>query len=107
EIDRDETFAEQSVSRTMSAVVVPRRQLHRQVHQTQLFVGGDLAPDAGVPGIRPRILFPRVVPELARLGNRMEDPQTLAGPHVVAAHVPFLVAAAFRVAARLVRGADD
>src|SRR4029077_13578948 len=107
EIDGDETFAEQAVSRTMPAVVVTGRQLHREVHQTQLLVGGDLAPDPGIPGIRPGIFFPGVVAELARLGNRVEDPQPLAGPYVEAADVAFFVTTAFRIGARLVRGADD
>ena len=50
---------------------------------------------------------PRVGAEFARLRNRVEDPEPLAGAHVEPAHVPLLVGLALRHAAFGVRGADD
>src|SRR5262249_1540326 len=43
-------------------------------------------PHAGVAVDRPRLFFPRVVPELAGTRNGVERPQQLAAPHVPRAH---------------------
>ena len=53
DVDGDQRFAEQAVSRAMPAVVVPSRQLDGQVHEAQLFVGAHLRPDTGIAGVRP------------------------------------------------------
>src|SRR5262249_33744431 len=47
----------------------------RPYHGVELLVDRDLSPDAGVPRVRPRVFFPGVVAKLARLRNRVEDPQ--------------------------------
>ncbi len=91
----------------MAAVVVARRQLDRQVGHVELFVDRNLSPDAGVAGVDPGFLFPRVVAELAQLGNRVENPQALAGLDVEAADVALLVLLALGRASRHVRGAHD
>ena len=100
QIDRDEAFAEQIVAGTMAAVVVAGRQLDRQIGQAELFVDADLRPHAGVAGVRPRVVLPGVVAELAGLGNRVEDPQPLAGAHVEAADVALDVASCSSVRRR-------
>src|SRR5262245_23904042 len=82
EIDRHEALAEQIVAGTMPAVEVGRRRLDRQIHQTRLRVRRDLRPNARVPVERPRILFPRVVAELAWPRNRVELPDLLSGPDI-------------------------
>src|SRR5262249_11055601 len=66
-----------------------------------------LSPDAGVAGVRPRILFPGIVAEFARPWNRVENPETLPGLRVVTANVALLVRLAARRSARQVRRADD
>ena len=91
----------------MAAVVVAGRQLDRQIRHPQFFVDRDLPPDAGVAGVRPRVVHPGVVAELARPRNRVEDPQPLAGLDVEPADVALLVGLAARHAAGQVRGADD
>ena len=63
--------------------------------------------DAGVAGVGPRIVQPGVVAEFARLRDRVEDPEALAGPHVESADVALHVGLARGDAARFVRGADD
>ena len=83
------------------------RVLGREIHAVQLFIDRDRRPVAGVAGVGPRIVFPRVVAELARLRNRVEDPQALAGAHVVAADVALDVLLRARRAAGEVSGADD
>src|SRR6185295_11687369 len=64
-------------------------------------------PHAGVAGVRPRILLPRVVAVLAGERNRVEDPETLSGARVVTADETFLVNAALRLSAGQMRRADD
>ena len=80
QIDGDEALAEQIVAGPMAAEVVAGRNLDRQVRDAELFVDGHLRPDAGVAGVGPRVLQPRVVAELAGLRNGVEDPEPLAGP---------------------------
>src|SRR5947209_6539243 len=94
QIDRDEALAEETVAGPMAAVIVAGRKFHRQIGEAELFIDGNLPPHAGVAGVGPRILFPGVVAEFARTGNRMEDPKALAGVYVEPAHVALLVAAA-------------
>src|SRR6185295_18221914 len=62
---------------------------NREVHEAGIFIGGDLRPDAGVAVEGPRVLFPRVVAELARTRNRVPRPDPASGPHVERTHNPF------------------
>jgi hypothetical protein len=107
QIDGDETFGEQVVSGPRAAVVVMRRQLHGQVRHPELEVDGDLRPHAGVAGIGPRVLFPRLGANLPRFGNGLEHPQPLARSHVERAHATLHVRSAARVGAGLEGGADE
>ena len=91
----------------MAAVVVAGRHLGRQVDEAELLVDAHLPPDAVVAGVLLGPLLPGVVAELARLRDGVEDPEPLAGAHVVAADVALVVAPAHRAAALGVRGADD
>ena len=106
-IDRDDRFGEQVVSRPVPAVVVAGRQLHGEIDQAELLVRAHLRPHARVARVRPGIAEPRVVAELVRLRDRVEDPQPLASPHVVAADVPLDVGPAARRSAGCVHGPDD
>src|SRR5271165_1511020 len=91
----------------MRAEVVARWQFDREIDQVELFVGGDLSPDASVAGVGPGIVQPGLDSEFAGLRDGVKDPQTFSGVYVVAANVAFDVLVAFRNAAGAMRGADD
>ena len=84
----------------MAAEVVAGRIFDRQVGDAEILVDGDLRPHAGVAGVLPRLLEPRVVAEFAGLRNGVEDPQPLAGARVVAADVALGVLHAARAPCR-------
>ena len=88
-------------------IVVAGAVFGREVHAIELFVDRDGRPVAGVARVRPRVVFPRVVAELAGLRNGVEDPQALAGAHVVAANVSLDVFFRARRAAGKMCGAND
>src|SRR5262245_54655986 len=78
-IKANQAFAEQTVARTMAAVVVVCRRAEWQVHVTERFVDGDHRPDVGVPGVVGRPVLPGVMTELAGLRHGVKGPQLLAG----------------------------
>src|SRR6516165_5343884 len=92
----DQAFPEQAVSGTMSAIIIARRELYWKISQTELRIDRDLAPHTGVSGIRPGIVQPGIDSELPRLGDCMEDPETLAGASVESTDVTFDVGLALR-----------
>ena len=77
-IDRNDGVRIQVVARTVAAVKIRRRIFDREVHEAEIFIDGNLSPDARVARVNPRLFFPGVVPELALLRNRVEDPEPLA-----------------------------
>ena len=107
QVDGHDAFAEQAVAVTVPAVPVVGRLLHRQENQLVLKVHADLRPHARVARIGGRIAFPGIRTVLAFHRDRVEDPQALAGAHVVAANVAFLVAHAYGARPDQVRGADN
>src|SRR5262249_46746191 len=107
EVDRDNRFAEQIRTRTMTAVIIARRQLDGQICEPQLFIDADLAPDSRIARVLGRILFPGVVSELAWLRNGVEDPQPLPRASVECAHITLHIRLAARNSARPVRRAHD
>ena len=84
QIDANQAVGEQIVARPMSAILIRRRIFHRQIDQAEIFIHGDLRPDAGVAVDFGRVVQPGVVAELARFRNRVELPKLLAGPDVEA-----------------------
>ena len=100
QIDGDETLGEEIVAGTMAAEIIAGRFFDGQVGDAEILVDGHLRPDAGVAGVLPRLLQPRVVAELAGLRNGVEDPQPLARAGVVAADVALGVLHAARRRAR-------
>src|SRR5207247_10108001 len=103
----DEAVAVQIVAGTMAAVQIRRRILDRQIHEAELFVDGDLRPDARVSVDRPRFFFPGIVAELARARDRVEGPEELAGPRVPCADEPLRVVMGLDGEAFTERRADD
>src|SRR5207244_7252910 len=73
-LERDEGVGEQVVSRAVSPIVVVGRRARGYEHQAALDVERHPGPVIGSAGIRPRAVRPRLVPELAGAGNRMEGP---------------------------------
>src|SRR5436190_24285836 len=88
DLEGDETLVEERVARPVAAVVIAGRHFDADVDETELQVGAELRPGAGVAVSRRGILEPRVVAVLTGRGNRVEDPQPPAGFHVVAPDVP-------------------
>src|SRR5438067_1019531 len=80
----------------MAAVKIAGRRFYRQIHQPERFIHADLRPNAGVAGVFRRAVEPGVVPRFALFWNGMENPEALAGAHVEAAHIAFVVAHALR-----------
>src|SRR5471032_882036 len=107
QVDADQAFAKEVVAGAMAAIIIAGGGFNGKIHQAELFVHRDLAPDAGVAGILGRALLPGVVAELAFLGDGVEDPQALAGADVESAHVALVVAHALGRHAFAERGADD
>src|SRR4029079_17212956 len=69
-------------------------------------VDSDRCPIAAVPRVRPRIVFPCLVAELARLWNGVKNPEALAGADVEPSNVTFDVFLGPGRTARQVCGAD-
>ena len=107
EVHGHERFREQIGARPVPAVVIAGPRFNRQVREAQFRIDADLRPCAGVSGIRPRVLEPGVVAELAAAGDGLEDPEPLAGAHVEGADETLHVALPCRHAARAMRGAHD
>jgi hypothetical protein len=86
-IETHERFRKEVGARPAAAVVVVARRADRQVHEAPFGVQRHGRPDVGVAGELPRVLLPRLVAELAGLGNGVERPHQLAGPRVKRPHV--------------------
>src|SRR5262245_1702969 len=91
QIDATETFAEQIIAGTMSAVEIGGWRLDGKIDKPEFFIDRDLGPHAGVSVGRPRIVLPGVVAEFTGLGNRIERPKKFAGLHVECANLTFRV----------------
>ena len=91
----------------MSAEVIGRWCLDRQVHKPELFVHCDLSPDTDVAVDRPRLVFPRLVPVVARPRNGVELPEPLACLDVERAHQTLGVVVRGDGGALAHRGPDD
>ncbi len=91
QIDRHQALGEQIVARPMSAVIVRRRRLHRDVDEAEFLIDRDMRPHSGVAVVHPGIVFPRLIAEFARSRNGVKAPQLLAAPHIPSAHDTFRV----------------
>ena len=74
QVDCHQRLCEQVVARTVAAVVIAGRKLDWHVHGLELRVHGERPPHAGIARVRPRVVLPRLVAELSRLRNGVEDP---------------------------------
>ncbi len=90
-VEADEAAGEQVVAGSVAAVKVARRRFDRQVEVAELFVSGKWRPHGRVAGVRPGIVQPGVVAELAGLRNRVKRPEPLARADVEAANITLRV----------------
>jgi len=104
-VQADERLGEEVVPGTMAAVVVVGRRADRQVHVPELLVGAHGRPHVDAADGLPALPLPRLVPDLAVLRDRVEDPALAAGTRVEAAHVTGRHVGADREVVD--RGADD
>src|SRR5690606_16277503 len=77
------------------------------IDETELRVRAHLGPDARLAVLLRRAVLPGVVAEFAAARNRVESPQTLAGPDVESPHVASHVPRGFHAAGGPVGRADD
>src|SRR6266571_3924779 len=91
----------------MAAVVITRRQFDREVHHSKFFIDADLAPDSRVSCVRRGVVFPGFGAVFIRQRDGMEDPETLARPHIETANVALHILLADRHSAWLVRRTDN
>ena len=83
DVHRDQGLREEVVAEPVDAVVVVGRRPRRQVHVAQLVVAGQHRPHVGVARVAPRVVQPRVDPELVgAVGHGVEVPGVLAGADV-------------------------
>ena len=86
-VEAHQRFGEHVGARTAAAVEVVARRAERHVDEAARGVERHRRPRVGVAGVAPRVGAPRVVAELARLRNRPERPDLLAGVRVERADV--------------------
>src|SRR5438105_1825352 len=91
----------------MPAVVVTRGQFHGKVRHSKFFIDADLSPDSGVAGVGSGTVLPGFGSILIRRRDGVENPKSLAGPHIEATDEALDVGLASRCSAGPVRGADD
>src|SRR5258708_32922415 len=71
QIDTDQAFAKEIISRPVPAIEVSSGRFNRQIDQPSLFINSDLRPHPGVTGIFSRPAQPRFVAKLALFGDRV------------------------------------
>jgi hypothetical protein len=81
---------------------IARRRPGSKKHPAPLLIHGQAAPRVSAAVHLPFLPFPRIIPELALQGYRVEDPLKFTGFHVVGAHVAWCRIVLLRYA-----GADD
>ncbi len=87
-VEAHEALREEVVAQPVAAVEVVRRRFDREVDEPEVEVRAHQRPHARVACVRPRLVLPRVSTVLARLRDRVENPEPLAGAHVIPADVP-------------------
>jgi hypothetical protein len=85
-IQANDAVGEKVVTVTVTAVVITRWCFDRKINVAQFEIGAHRRPNRSVSGVLPGIVFPRVVAELAALGNRVKCPEQLAAADVISAH---------------------
>src|SRR5262245_38525290 len=79
---------EKIVALAIPTVKVECRRSGSSNDKPALFIHAEPTPNIGGAGCFPRILWPAVIADFARVRNRVKDPLAFAGSHVVRANVP-------------------
>src|SRR5207245_3328949 len=87
-VEADERLREEVGAESVAAVIVRRSCVERNVHITELLVGAVRRPSTDFARVRPGVALPRVIAELTRPRDRMEDPFQLSSPGVPPAAPP-------------------
>src|SRR5262249_31403244 len=95
QVEREQRIAEESLAFAIGAVEIVGRRAEREVADAALFVDRDFAPRVHAADVRPRILGPSVVAELAGVRDGVELPYQFAGETVVRAQIARSGAVAF------------
>src|SRR5579863_1735387 len=107
QIDADQAFGKQVVAWPVPAIVVRCRRFHRQVHQSEVFIDGDLIPDAGVAVDGPGAVFPSLIAELAGPRDGVKLQKFFASPYIKGANQALGVVVSSYGRTLLHGGADD
>ena len=83
DVQRDDARAEEVVTRTKTAVKVHGGAVRRDIDEAQLRVSRHRRPRRHVAGPFPRVVLPRVMPELARTRDDVELPLQVSRASVV------------------------
>src|SRR5207248_4181995 len=96
DIEADDGVGIQIGAWTMSTVSIIGWRFRIQVNVSESFISGEGTPNAGVAGVIRGAVQPRFIARFAFAGDRVKDPQFLAGANIesqyVALHI-FLVRA--------------
>src|SRR4029078_9108921 len=84
-LQTDDALGEQVVPVSVASVEIVGRRLGGKIDVAQLLIRRHRCPYTGVARVTPRILLPRLIPELARSGDCVKNPEPLAGAHVISA----------------------
>src|SRR5437867_2753611 len=76
------------VAGPVSAVIIGRGGVERQVHVPQFFVGAVGRPSADLSCVRPRVVLPRFVAHLTRPRDRVKCPLQFSRPRIQPARPP-------------------
>src|SRR5205809_5164364 len=86
-LEHDERVGEQVVAHAVGAVIVVGRRAGRHEDEAALHVEGHPGPVVRGAGVRPRLLRPRLIPELSGPWNGVEGPAQRPGSDVISAHI--------------------
>ena len=87
-IEADQRFRKEIVAGPVSAVIIGRGGVERQVHVPQFFVGAVGRPSADLSCVRPRVVLPRFVAHLTRPRDRVKCPLQFSRPRIQPARPP-------------------
>ena len=86
-LEHDERVGEQVVAHAVGPVIVVGRRAGRHEDEAALHVEGHPGPVVRGAGVRPRLLRPRLIPELSGPWNGVEGPAQRPGSDVISAHI--------------------
>src|SRR5882762_7552842 len=95
QIDTNQALAKKIVARPVATVIIRCGCLDRQIDQAQIFVHGNLVPDASVAVLGPGSVQPGLVTELTPPRDGVELPNFLSCSHIERPNQTFRVVMGF------------